>query len=241
MSWWFRNHRVDYAVEKHKKGGETPLSRAPEVAKFSHSSFSQVARKSQQRFLTPLRPRTTFQSHPSMSIHQTFAFFKPGRLEVDGYAYGYAVIPDDSDSTPSVDVHRVSSGRWQEMGNACVPRPRPELVVRTVTEAEAISGIGTYVGSCVCIARASSGQGPPWEYGAVSGYSWDAIAHSGVLHISFDGGVEPVSLRPNDIRNLTYSSYALRPCIGRTVCDLMPAEMRVVHEATLKHFKTILE
>ncbi|KAG6945957.1 hypothetical protein JG688_00016339, partial [Phytophthora aleatoria] len=116
---------------------------------------------------------------------------------------------------------------------------RSEIDLRQVWEEEATSVIGTFVGSCVCIARASSGRGPSWNYGAVSGYSWDPTTRSGVLHIAFDAGVEPVPFRATEVRHISYAEYALRSCADCLVCDLMPAEMHTLHETALNHFQGI--
>ncbi|KAE9326589.1 hypothetical protein PR003_g16211 [Phytophthora rubi] len=124
-----------------------------------------------------------------MAAHTTFSFFKPGLLATEGYCYGRASLPHDAAPANSINVDRMSSGRWRDLSDATFPLPSSDVALRTVSEAEAASGIGTYVGSCVCIARASHNRVPSWDYGAVSGYSWDPNTSSGVLHVSFESGV----------------------------------------------------
>ncbi|KAE8901295.1 hypothetical protein PF005_g2959 [Phytophthora fragariae] len=174
-----------------------------------------------------------------MAAHTTFSFFKPGLLATEGYCYGRASLPHDAAPANSINVDRVSSGRWRDLSDAAFPLPSSDVALRTVSEAEAASGIGTYVGSCVCIARASHNRGPSWDYGAVSGYSWDPNTSSGVLHVSFESGVEPVQYRHTEIQHLASMPYALRPCIGRLVCDLMTAEMEHLHDSAHNHFRGV--
>ncbi|KAG3236113.1 hypothetical protein PI124_g18872 [Phytophthora idaei] len=64
---------------------------------------------------------------------------------------------------------------------------------------EALSGIGTCVGSCLCLARVPSGEPKLWDYGVVVGYSWREPAGSNVLHCVFPDGPADVPFDENSL------------------------------------------
>ncbi|ETM36896.1 hypothetical protein L914_16499 [Phytophthora nicotianae] len=98
-----------------------------------------------------------------------YALLRPDSLETTGYAYGKTV----SDAEHSqVGVERVSSGRWKDLGVCTTKKEIAGVGFRTVIEEGAMSGIGTYVGGAVCIARVPKGKPKVWDYGIVVGYSW---------------------------------------------------------------------
>ncbi|ETM97234.1 hypothetical protein PPTG_20419, partial [Phytophthora nicotianae INRA-310] len=90
----------------------------------------------------------------------------PDSLETIGYAYGKTV----SDAEHSqVGVERVSSGRRKDLGVCTTKKEIAGVGFSTVTEEAAMSGIGTYVGGAVCIARVPNGKPKVWDYGIVVG------------------------------------------------------------------------
>ncbi|RLN73278.1 hypothetical protein BBJ28_00022470 [Nothophytophthora sp. Chile5] len=172
-----------------------------------------------------------------MAPSVVYAYFKPLALDTVGYAYGKATLPAGNGDRAS--VRRVSSGRWSDGTAYSASRARSEIELREVSAAEATSGIGTYVGSCICVSRIPSGAAKSWDYGVVVGYTWDEVTSSGVLHISFLDGVDDVVYNERVLQDLAVESYGLRPCAGRSVSDVMPREMRMLHQAAYDHFNGV--
>lgn len=54
-------------------------------------------------------------------------------------------------------MRRLASGRWSDLGEFVVKLPAQQVLRREVTEQEARAGLGTYVGSCVCVPRRQEG------------------------------------------------------------------------------------
>ncbi|EGZ23128.1 hypothetical protein PHYSODRAFT_485275 [Phytophthora sojae] len=104
---------------------------------------------------------------------------------------------------------------------------------------QALSGVGTYVGCALCIARVPEGQPKIWDYGVVVGYTWDKATHTGVLQVTFVDGTSELPYGKEEQQDLVLETYALRPCSGRSVADVMPAEMRAIHNAVHDHFNGI--
>ncbi|KAG3101879.1 hypothetical protein PI125_g14329 [Phytophthora idaei] len=108
-----------------------------------------------------------------------YALLTPATLDTASYAYV---------KTPSevqqwrYNVEHVASGRWSDLGLHDTARSRE---LRVISEEEAISGIGTYVGSALCVARVPHGQLKVWDYDMVVGYTWTNAAQSGVLQVTF--------------------------------------------------------
>ncbi|EGZ27747.1 hypothetical protein PHYSODRAFT_447255, partial [Phytophthora sojae] len=105
-----------------------------------------------------------------------------------------------------------------------------------VTEEEAMSGVGTYVGSTLCVARVLQGKPKVWEYGTVVGYSWRAATKEGVLHVTFTTETCDDPFVMEELHDLPLETYALRPCFQIGVADVMPAEMKSIHTAVHAHF-----
>ncbi|KAE9049836.1 hypothetical protein PR001_g2942 [Phytophthora rubi] len=99
----------------------------------------------------------------------SYAYFKPSALATTGYAYGSAVL-DDAQAT-SVPVHRLRSSRLTGLGDLTCQRDHSEVELRAVSEAEALSGVGTYVGATLCVAQVPAGAAKLWDYGTVVSYS----------------------------------------------------------------------
>ncbi|EGZ04985.1 hypothetical protein PHYSODRAFT_535089, partial [Phytophthora sojae] len=85
-----------------------------------------------------------------MATSNKYAFFRPDTLDTAGYAYGKAI---SEAQRGKIEVERVARGRWADAGTLAIQREASELEMRAVTEEEALSGVGTYVGCALCIAR----------------------------------------------------------------------------------------
>ncbi|OWZ00047.1 hypothetical protein PHMEG_00028848 [Phytophthora megakarya] len=169
-----------------------------------------------------------------MQTSQVFAYFKLSSLETDGYTYGSAEMPSSSDEPVLVEM--VASGRWAFLdGHECT-RAAVEVRQRAVTKEEALSGIGTYVGSYVCVAKAEQGSPKRWDYGVVTGYTWFPDRRAGELFVCFGEESSTWVFNSLELQDLTIPSYALRPCYNVPVADLMPAEMRQRHSDAFDHF-----
>ncbi|KAE9097686.1 hypothetical protein PF006_g23519 [Phytophthora fragariae] len=167
----------------------------------------------------------------------SYAYFKPSALATTGYAYGMAML-DDAQAT-SVLVHRLRSGRWTGLGELTCQRDRSEVEVRAVSEAEALSGVGRYVGATLCVARVPAGAANLWDYGTVVSYSWSEPEALGILHMVFPDGPAVIAFDEDSLLNLSPETYALRPCYRRAVCDVMRRKMISLHEAARTHFNGI--
>ncbi|KUF79213.1 hypothetical protein AM587_10001168 [Phytophthora nicotianae] len=169
-----------------------------------------------------------------MAASTVFAFFKPNALATNGYAYGSAVLP--ASDQVDVSVTRISSGRWASLDAFECDRSSDEVKQRAVSKEEALSGIGTYVGSCVCVAKVSPRSPKAWEYGVVTGYTWVQERLAGELFVCFGDESDSVPFNPNELQDLAVPSYALRPCHRAPVADVMGAEMRQRHLVALNNF-----
>ncbi|ETI30254.1 hypothetical protein F443_22625, partial [Phytophthora nicotianae P1569] len=118
-----------------------------------------------------------------MAASTVFAFFKPNALATNGYAYGSAVLPPSVQV--DVSVTRISSGRWASLDAFECDRSSDEVKQRAVSKEEALSGIGTYVGSCVWVAKVSPRSPKAWEYGVVTGYTWVQERLAGGCKVEF--------------------------------------------------------
>ncbi|ETN14854.1 hypothetical protein PPTG_22021 [Phytophthora nicotianae INRA-310] len=169
-----------------------------------------------------------------MAASTVFAFFKPNALATNGYAYGSAVLP--ASDQVDVSVTRISSGRWASLDAFECDRSSDEVKQRAVSKEEALSGIGTYVGSCVCVAKVSPRSPKAWEYGVVTGYTWVQERLAGELFVCFGDESDSVPFNPNELQDLAVPSYALRPCHRAPVADVMGAEMRQRYLVALNNF-----
>ena len=163
-----------------------------------------------------------------------YAFFKPLGLETLGYAYGAAEAP--AEGVPHVAVTMLATGRWEGREEYERQRSWAEFQARKVTEQEALSGIGTYIGASVCVQRPKFAETTKWDYGVVTGYRWDEAQAAGVLHVSFDTSQDDIQFDSTHLADLEVEAYALRPCQGRAVADVMIGEMVSLHEAAVGHF-----
>ncbi|KAE9126345.1 hypothetical protein PF007_g6011 [Phytophthora fragariae] len=173
-----------------------------------------------------------------MAESSRYALFKPDVLETVGYAYGRAT---STERQGVYDVERLASGRWVDLGAFATQRGAAEVERRGVTEEEALSGIGTYVGSALCVARVPPGKPKVWDYGVVAGYTWCDRTITGTLQITFIEGTSNVAFVKEELQDLAIATYALRPCQMRGTADIMPAEMRSLHAAAHGHFNGVGE
>ncbi|KUG00903.1 hypothetical protein AM587_10002824 [Phytophthora nicotianae] len=165
-----------------------------------------------------------------------YALFKPGVLRTEGFAYGRTA---SEERQGAYDIERVPSGRWEGIGAFSAQRGAPEVKQRGVTEEEALSGIGTYVGSTLCIARVPQGKPKVWNYGVVVSYTWNNLGKSGVLQVTFADATRDLAFGSEEFQDLALETYALRPCYLRGTTDVMPAEMRALHNAAHDHFNGV--
>ncbi|EGZ07317.1 hypothetical protein PHYSODRAFT_319237 [Phytophthora sojae] len=120
----------------------------------------------------------------------------------------------------------------ETVGKAVSGPQQGQLDMRAVTEGEALSGIGTYVGSAVSVARV-------WDYGIAVGYNWKSADRKGTLQVTFNNETLELEYREGEIQDLALETYALRPCWLRSVMETMPGEMRALHDTVQDHFNGI--
>ncbi|KAE9037043.1 hypothetical protein PR002_g6776 [Phytophthora rubi] len=157
-----------------------------------------------------------------------YALLKPDDLETTGYTYDKV---SDEASQGTFDV--------EELGDCTVPKASPEVEKRVVTQEVALSGIGTYVGSALCIARVLPGKPKVCDYGVAVGYSWSSQSNSGALQVTFADGTVEFAFKDDGLKDLAVETYALQSCYLRGVTDIMLAEMRSLHAAVYDHFHGI--
>ncbi|ETO69951.1 hypothetical protein F444_13539 [Phytophthora nicotianae P1976] len=182
-----------------------------------------------------LRIRSSSSSGSDIAPAAIFSLFSPSALQTDGYAYG-KVVDGGVDDEGMMQVSRLNNGRWASLPVLATSRPLAEIQGREVTADEAHSGIGTYVGCCVCIARLLPQSPRVWDYGVVTDYTWDTNAAAGTLHITFRSESESIPFREDAIEVLPIPIYALRPCLGIPVLTLIETDMRNRHASVLNHF-----
>jgi len=163
-----------------------------------------------------------------------FVYVKPGLLDTQGYAYGKGKIL--TGRTSRARVERLASGRWSGLPVFSASLDRDGVRRRVVSEDEALSGIGTYMGSCVCVPRIRPNSPLAWDYGVVVGHDWKPDQANSVLHVQFGEKTEVVTFDESVMQDIAAETYALRPCHGRPVVDIMPAEMRDLHEKVYSTF-----
>jgi hypothetical protein len=172
-----------------------------------------------------------------MSNNPTYVYLKPGRFSVVGFAYGKADGPTRRQGMRRVKL--VLSGRWSGERDETVQLAAAEVAARAVSSAEALSGVGTFVGSTVCVSRVPTGGARVWDYAAIVGYQWNTAANQGRLDLQFvDDGMLAV-YEPDELQDLAVETYALRPCADRSVCDLMPGETRAIHQQVYDRFNGV--
>ncbi|KAE9146492.1 hypothetical protein PF006_g8743 [Phytophthora fragariae] len=71
------------------------------------------------------------------------------------------------------------------------------------------------------------------------GYSWKEDEKSGILQVTFQDETCEIPYGREELQDLAIETYALRPCIMRSVADVMPTEMRSIHNIVHDHFNGI--
>ncbi|KAL4150480.1 hypothetical protein PRNP1_009882 [Phytophthora ramorum] len=171
-----------------------------------------------------------------MTTTTRYALLKPEALETMVYTYGKATL-DARKGT--YQLERVPSCRWKKLSACTTQREVTEVELGALSEEETLNGIGTYVGSALCIARVASGKPKVWDYGVVVGYSWKSLNNTGTLQVTFADETIELAFSDADLQDLALETYALRPCYLRGAADIMPAEMRALHNAAYDHFNGV--
>ncbi|KAE9328289.1 hypothetical protein PR003_g15816 [Phytophthora rubi] len=130
-------------------------------------------------------------------------FVKQGLLDSPGFVYGKAKVR--TGRSLNVRVRRIASGRWEALPAFSASLPRAPLQHRIVSEQEALS--------------------------VVVGYEWKTEAPSSLLHVDFGDKTDAVLFDSSVLQDIAMATYALRPCNGRLVADVMPGEMREIKKA----------
>ncbi|KAE8988585.1 hypothetical protein PF011_g19112 [Phytophthora fragariae] len=161
-------------------------------------------------------------------------FVKQGPLDSPSFVYGNAKVR--TGRSLNVGVCCIASGRWEALPAFSASLPRAPLQHRIVSEQEALSGIGTYAGSCVCVPRVGNHSARAWAYGVVVGYEWKTEAPSSLLHVDFGDKTDAVMFDSSVLQDIAMATYALRPCNGRPVADVMPGQMREINKSAYDTF-----
>ncbi|KAF1778042.1 hypothetical protein GQ600_18403 [Phytophthora cactorum] len=146
--------------------GRLSLVASREAQSSAELSFSFALLSTASRTLRPVAlpfrtlPTPTTRSMPTATL---YALLTPATLDTASYVY---VKTPSEVQQGRYNVEHVASGRWSDLGLHDTARSRE---LRVVSEEEAISGIGTYVGSALCVARVSHGQLKVWDYDMVVG------------------------------------------------------------------------
>ncbi|KAG3246880.1 hypothetical protein PI124_g8405 [Phytophthora idaei] len=147
-------------------------------------------------------------------------------LDAPGFAYGSS----ETEAGDVLEVRRLQTGRWKDMGDFSAPLPARPILRREVSEEEALSGLGAYVGGSVYLPRRQEGGFERWTYGVVTGYRWDPHLPTRALHVTTSEDSFDVVFDGERIQDLAVETYAMRLCEGLSVLWLMPAEMRALNE-----------
>ncbi|KAJ8524546.1 hypothetical protein ON010_g16572 [Phytophthora cinnamomi] len=166
-----------------------------------------------------------------------YYYLRPGTFDVLGFAYGKA--EGLASRRGKVEVALVQSGRWVDQAVQSVELSLTEISDREVSEAEALQGPGTYVGSAVCTTRIPTGSARVWTYGLVVGYSWQTLPGTGFVDINFGDSVETVPYSVGAFHDLAVEIYALSPCSLRGTSELMSGEVKLIHQKIYDKFNGI--
>lgn len=63
-----------------------------------------------------------------------------------------------------------------------------ELSSRQVTSGDFLSGIGTFVGAYICLARDTGAEGAECDYGVITAIRWDQANLHGFITVTFAVG-----------------------------------------------------
>ncbi|POM76206.1 Hypothetical protein PHPALM_6583 [Phytophthora palmivora] len=161
-----------------------------------------------------------------------YYYLKPGVLGTSGFAY----CTDQPTSEAKIEVERLPTGRWCDLESRTVSLPLASISGRGVSEQEAKLGLGTYIGSSVCVAHLWDGAADRWKYDTVTGYQWKADPGRRVLSVTSSNGNFDFVYDEELLQDLAVEIYAMRLCEGKPVLLLMPAELRSIHDAAYQLF-----
>lgn len=166
-----------------------------------------------------------------------YVYVKPGVLGTEGFAYGKGKVL--TGRSPSARISHVTSGRWEALPPLSSQLLRASFQHRVVSEAEALSGIGTYIGSCVCVSRVREHAARAWAYGVVVGFEWHSDAGGRRRLIVFGDKTKLLRCEASDLHEVETDVFALRPCADLPVVDIMPGEVRSIHQLALDAFNGV--
>ncbi|KAG6947253.1 hypothetical protein JG687_00016222 [Phytophthora cactorum] len=163
----------------------------------------------------------------------------PGSFDLVGFAFG------KSEGAVSrggkIKAKLVPSGRWATEEPQGVELVHAGIEARVESEAEALDGVGTFVGGASCTSRVSHGGPRVWDYGLVVGYRWESEERNGVLAVSFGEQQTAILHSPYSIFDVAVEIYSLRPCSYRGVGLVMPLELKQMHDTVYKMFNGVVQ
>ncbi|KAG2760200.1 hypothetical protein PC129_g20774 [Phytophthora cactorum] len=168
-----------------------------------------------------------------------YYYMLPGSFDLVGFAYG------KSEGAVSrggkIKAKLVPSGRWATEEPQGVELVHAGIEARVESEAEALDGVGTFVGGASCTSRVSHGGPRVWDYGLVVGYRWESEERNGVLAVSFGEQQTAILHSPYSIFDVAVEIYSLRPCSYRGVGLVMPLELKQMHDTVYKMFNGVVQ
>jgi hypothetical protein len=172
---------------------------------------------------------------------------EPGASDqVEGFAY-YEVLTValEGESDAMVPATLVKSGRLTDVdADITITIPIGNARARTVSQAEAMDGPRTMVGSHVCTKRtAPQCQSRQWTYGTISDCTWDEILGTAHFHLSVDLEEPPTitTCPSNQWMLVDLFCFALRPFNKNSVLLHNDLQVRERHDQlATKQIKKIL-
>ncbi|KUF85557.1 Ubiquitin carboxyl-terminal hydrolase isozyme L5 [Phytophthora nicotianae] len=169
-----------------------------------------------------------------MSTAGSFYYLRPGTFDVLGYSYGK--LEGVASRRGKVKINLVLSGRWANEKTQVSEVTLADITEREVSEAEALQGPGTFVGSAICTTRVPLGGVRVWAYGLVTGYEWSTHRQEGTVDVNFGDSTETVPYQADNLQDVSVEIYALRPCAACGTSAVMPRERKQIHEKVYKKF-----
>lgn len=166
----------------------------------------------------------------------TYVWAEPGASDqVEGFAY-YEVLTValEGESDAMVPATLVKSGRLTDVdADITITIPIGNARARTVSQAEAMDGPRTMVGSHVCTKRtAPQCQSRQWTYGTISDCTWDEILGTAHFHLSVDLEEPPTitTCLSNQWMLVDLFCFALRPFNKNSVLLHNDLQVRERHD-----------
>ncbi|KAG1694392.1 hypothetical protein DVH05_021472 [Phytophthora capsici] len=169
-----------------------------------------------------------------MSATGGFYYLRPGTFDVVGYSY--RKFDGMATRRGKVKITLVLSGRWVNEKVQTREVTLADITEREVSEAEALQGPGTFVGSAICTTRVTTRGVRVWVYGLVIGYQWSTQRQEGTVDVNFGDTTESVPYQAGNLQDLSAEIYALRPCALCGTSAIMPRELKQIHEKVYKKF-----